>query len=86
VSNRRGIVVDPMVHTPGDGRGWRRVYLDGKPISHVMLADERRGYVVCAMDPVRLDKHRKRVLTCIERGNVVVEPMPAFMQDVEGRN
>lgn len=51
------------LHTAGDGRGNRDVFLDGVVLTDVLMADEQRGIVECCMQPVRVDKHRKRVLT-----------------------
>lgn len=36
---------EPHVHTPGDGRGMRRVFLDGKRVEYVFYADTREGVV-----------------------------------------
>lgn len=60
------------VHRGDDGRGIRDVWLDGKLVRHVTLADTKRGKVVVCLYPIRLDKHRKRVLTKTLYGEVEV--------------
>lgn len=36
----------PWRHSANDGRGGRKVYVDGKFVDHVWYADERRGIVL----------------------------------------
>ena len=71
------MIVSPEIHPPSDGRGARNVYVNGSVIANVVLADERRGRVVYYPTPIRLDKHRKRILTKTLRGEVVVKPIAA---------
>jgi hypothetical protein len=61
------------IHEPGDGRGRRRVLLDGQLVRYVMFADTRKGVVRIAAQPVRLHKHGKRVVQRTLRGRVEVE-------------
>ena len=61
------------VHTPYDGRGTNRdVLLNGKKIDRVIYADEKRGIVRVIGNPIRIDKHHKRVLWRTLRGRVEV--------------
>lgn len=50
-------------HRVGDGRGDRIVRLNGRQIQQVVFADTKKGKVVVFRSPLRLDKHKKRVLT-----------------------
>lgn len=60
------------IHTAGDGRGPRDVFLNGKLVDRVMYADTRAGIVRVVGSPVKLDKWKKRVLTRTLRGTVEV--------------
>ncbi len=60
------------IHTAGDGRGPRDVFLNGKLIDRVMYADTSAGFVRVVGNPVKLDKWKKRVLTRTLRGVVEV--------------
>jgi hypothetical protein len=67
------------VHVAGDGRisedhkYWKRVvFLNGKEIDGVVYADTERGIVRICRQPLRADKHNKRVLTKTVRGHVEV--------------
>lgn len=60
------------IHMVGDGRGLRRVYVDGREIRKVVYADTKRGIVDAYREPLKLDKHKKRVLTRRHRGKVEV--------------
>lgn len=61
------------IHRPGDGRGLRDVYLDGKLVQKVFFADTQRGIVDAYRYPLRLNKHRKQALSYRRRGNVRVQ-------------
>lgn len=65
--------MDSHIHTPDDSRGRRRVYVDGVLIEAVFYADTKRGIVRAYRQPLRLDKHRKRLLSYVLRGIVTVE-------------
>lgn len=71
-------MVDTIVHTAGDGRGPRDVFLNGNLMKDVVYADIRKGKIrVIVRDAngsIRLHKFRKRVLTRTMRGEVVVTP------------
>ena len=60
------------IHTAGDGRGPRDVFLNGKLIDRVTYADTRAGIVRVVGNPLKLDKWKKRVLTRTLRGAVDV--------------
>ncbi len=49
------------------------VYLDGKPLDRVIYADTGRGFVRVVGNPLKLDKHGKRVLWKTLHGAVRVE-------------
>jgi hypothetical protein len=68
-------MVDPNIHTPGDGRGARRVYVDGKLMERVVYADTRRGIVRYEAFPRRLDKLGERFIVRTRRGKVTVVPL-----------
>lgn len=62
------------IHTPGDCRGAREVYLNGGRISHVLYADTRKGIVRYCPAPVRINRRRGDcVLTRTKRGKVTVK-------------
>ena len=62
------------IHTPCDGRGPRRVFVDGREIKYATYADTRRGIVDAYREPLQLGKWRKRILTERHRGRVEVIP------------
>lgn len=64
------------IHTAGDGRGYRNVYVNDRLVEMAEYADERRGIVRAYRQPLKIDKHGKRALTYTLHGNVRVEPKP----------
>jgi len=68
-------MVDPDIHTLDDGRGARRVYVDGKLVERVVYADTRRGIVRYYPFPLRLNKTGERFIVRTRRGKVRVEPI-----------
>lgn len=70
---------DTAIHKPDDGRGRRAIFLNGRLIENVVYANTRKGIIrVARIDTngvVKLDKHRKRILTDTLRGTVTVYPM-----------
>lgn len=60
------------IHHADDGRGHRKAFIDGREIPEAIYADTKRGYVVSAMLPLRVDKHKKRVLTKRTWGKVEI--------------
>ncbi|WP_285301969.1 hypothetical protein [Stenotrophomonas maltophilia group sp. Smal13] len=63
------------VHIAGDGRGPRRVLLNGRELSGVVYADTDRGIVRIFDDPPKLHRHGKRMVERTARGIVEVFPM-----------
>ncbi len=63
------------VHMPGDGRGRRRVLLNGREVSGVVYADTDRGVVRMHDRPPRMHKHGKRCIERTRHGIVEVFPM-----------
>lgn len=61
------------IHAVGDGRGLRRVTVDGGQVDRVVYADTRKGIVRHHDTPPRLHKHGKRVIERTKRGVVEVE-------------
>lgn len=61
------------IHTAGDGRGLRRVKVDGREVDRVIYADTRKGIVRHHDKPSRLHKHGKRFIERTRRGKVEVE-------------
>jgi len=60
------------IHTSHDGRGRRRVLVDGREVKRCIYADTRRGIADCYRYPLKIHKHRKRVITQRLRGVVEV--------------
>lgn len=65
--------MSPHIHTPDDGRGMRRVLLNGREVKSVFYADTKKGVVRYYLQPLRLDKWRKTILSRTARGEVRVE-------------
>lgn len=62
-------------HTPGDGKLYRDVWLNGRLVGGAIYADERRGIVRVITEPTRLVRWgKKRILTRTLRGQVIVKP------------
>lgn len=60
------------IHTPGDGRGYRDVFVDGRRVERVFFADTRRGIVDSYRYPLKVHRHGKRAISRRLRGDVVV--------------
>lgn len=60
------------IHTPGDGRGRRDVFVDGRLVDGVFYADTRRGVVDYYPRPLKLHKHGKRAISRRLHGRVEV--------------
>ncbi|RRV80364.1 hypothetical protein [Stutzerimonas stutzeri] len=61
----------PWVHTPEDGRGVRKVLLDGQEIKMAVFVDEQRGIVDRYRQPLTIDKRSQSLITerlhgCVE--------------------
>lgn len=63
------------VHTGTDGRGLRRVLVDGVEVDEVSFADTKLGIVVVARQPVRVLQGTDRIDEYVVMGDVRVEPM-----------
>lgn len=64
----------PTVHTPRDGRGPRRVLLDGREIRNVIYADTERGIVRFHEEPLCVVG--EEIVSRELKGKVEVEPCP----------
>ncbi|UZS65585.1 hypothetical protein [Pseudomonas syringae] len=64
---------NPTFHSAGDGRGIRRVFVNGNEIENVLWCNTAIGIVVFAPSPVRAKRPaREEVYTRRLRGNVTV--------------
>ncbi|SMR69274.1 MULTISPECIES: hypothetical protein [Stenotrophomonas] len=61
------------VHTRDDGRGRRKVVVNGMVVEQVFYADTRKGIVRFYEKPLRIHKHGKRAISRTLRGKVEVE-------------
>lgn len=61
------------IHTPDDGRGLRRVFLDGKALPNCVYADTKEGLVEYTDDPPKLNDAKDAVVTHRAQGEVRVE-------------
>lgn len=62
----------PWVHTPEDGRGVRKVFLDGQEIKMAVFVDEQRGIVDRYRQPLTIDKRSQSLITERLHGRVEV--------------
>lgn len=63
------------VHIAGDGRGQRRVLLNGREMRNVVYADTDRGVVRFLDQPPKVHKHGKRMIERTRHGMVEVFPL-----------
>ncbi|MEE4341457.1 hypothetical protein V2J66_07510 [Pseudomonas alliivorans] len=64
---------NPTFHSAGDGRGYRRVFVNGNEITQVLWCDTEAGVVVFAPQPMRVKRTaRDEVYTRRLRGRVTV--------------
>jgi hypothetical protein len=63
------------VHTPDDGRGLRRVCVDGVEHDLVTYADTALGIAIVAIQPLRVVPGTDRVDEYVAMGDVSVERM-----------
>lgn len=61
------------IHTPRDGWGKRKVFVNGKQAHYCFFADTKRGIARCFRFPFVLHKHGKRCLSKTLHGVVTVE-------------
>lgn len=63
-------------HYVGDGRGRRRVYINGNQINHVVWADIGKGVLLFHPHPFRRHKNRRdEIYSRKLRGNIEIVPM-----------
>jgi hypothetical protein len=62
-----------VIHTPEDGRGLRKVFVNGREVPGCFYADDKVGLARRYRYPLRLDRWKKRVLSRTVRGAVRVE-------------
>ena len=65
------------IHTPDDGRGFRRVFVDSVEIEKVFYADTKVGFCDICVMPLRViddADHGRKVETRRLYGRVVVKP------------
>lgn len=62
------------IHTPDDGRGQRKVFVNGNEIDGVNYADTKLGFVIYSPRPYRMAKGKDYVYTRKLRGTVTVTP------------
>lgn len=61
------------IHSRDDGRGRRKVLVDGNVVEQVFYADTRKAVVRYYMKPLREHKRGKRAISRTLRGKVEVE-------------
>ena len=61
------------IHTPMDGRGPRKVFVNGNEIPHVFYADTKKGIVRFSPEPIRIKKNSDYVYSRVLKGEVTVE-------------
>jgi len=62
----------PWVHTPEDGRGVRKVFLDGEEVRMAVFADQKRGIVDRYRQPLKIHGRDERLITERLHGRVEV--------------
>ncbi|WP_312964583.1 hypothetical protein [Stutzerimonas kunmingensis] len=60
------------IHHPDDGRGVRKVFLDGEEIKMAVFADQQRGIVDRYRQPLTIDKRSQSFITERLHGRVEV--------------
>ena len=60
------------IHRPLDGRGMRKIFVNGNQVDRVFYADTKKGIVDYYPQPIRVHKHGKRMLSRRLRGHVEV--------------
>jgi len=62
----------PWIHRFDDGRGVRKVFLDGQEIKMAVFADQQRGIVDRYRQPLTIDKRSQSLITERLHGRVEV--------------
>ena len=65
-------MADQHIHTPGDGRGVREVFIDGKRLNYCFYADTRKGIARCYRKPIKIHKRKREIIAKTFRGKVIV--------------
>jgi len=72
------MIQEEHLHTPDDGRGLRKVFINGKERQRICFADTRKGYAIQyrknSHGDFMLDGHKKRILTRRLKGKIVIVP------------
>lgn len=72
-----------MFHSVGDGKGNRRIYVNGNLINHVVWANEDQGLICYLPYPFKINKRKGEVYTRLLRGNVRVEMINGLDKQTE---
>lgn len=62
-----------MFHSANDGKGRRKVLVNGNEVKRVVWANEEKGLVCCYRYPYQIDRRKDEVKTMLLRGDVKVE-------------
>ncbi|HDI3344792.1 TPA: hypothetical protein PMK43_002050 [Vibrio cholerae] len=73
ISKNRGSSMQEHIHHISDGRGKRKIFVNGNEIRYVIYADTKKGIVKYHPHPVRLKKGTDEVYTRTLKGVVTVE-------------
>lgn len=63
------------IHTPSDGRGRRRVLVDGQEVKRCTFADTMNGIVRFDLDPLRWEVPGEKFMQGEKRGRVEIVPL-----------
>lgn len=72
-----------MFHSVGDGKGRRRIYVNGNLINHVIWANEEQGLICYLPHPFKVNKKKDQVYTRLLRGSVRVEMINGMDKQTE---
>lgn len=67
-------MMNEHIHKPDDGRGLRKVFVNGNEIDGVTYADTKLGIVIYAPKPYRAATGKDYIYTRKLRGTVKVDP------------
>lgn len=68
-------ILHSHIHHPSDGRGPRRVFVNGNPVPNCTYADTEKGIVRCHLNPPRIKKNSSYFYERTLRGKVIVEEL-----------
>ncbi|CAI3795811.1 hypothetical protein [Rheinheimera sp. MM224] len=63
----------PHIHTPDDGRGRRKIFVNGNLIEKVFYADSQLGIVKFFPSPIRKHRNKDEAYSRKLKGKVTVE-------------